>query len=141
MFDPTDLKIIQLLQENSRMNLKELGEKVHLTGQAIGKRIHKLEEAGVIKKYTIDIDRSKFEGSILTIVTLFLKASYHIQIQEFFRKTDAITEMYHVSGDGCYIMIIHASSHQQLEKILSRILNYGDYRINTVINKIEKKKE
>lgn len=50
MFDSTDFKIIQLLQENARMNSKEIGEIVHLTGQAVGKRINKLEEAGVISK-------------------------------------------------------------------------------------------
>nr|MCX3331078.1 winged helix-turn-helix transcriptional regulator [Bacillus pacificus] len=51
MFDSTDFKIIKLLQENARMNWKEIGERVHLTGQAVGKRINKLEEAGVIQKY------------------------------------------------------------------------------------------
>ena len=86
MFDSTDFKIIQLLQENARMNWKEIGEIVHLTGQAVGKRIHKLEEAGVIQKYTINIDRAKLEGSIMTFVTLFLHAPhYHNQIQKFLK--------------------------------------------------------
>lgn len=142
MFDSTDFKIIQLLQENARMNWREIGEIVHLTGQAVGKRINKLEEAGVIQKYTIDIDRAKLEGSIMTFVTLFLYAPhYHIQIQSFFEKTDVITEMYRISGDGCYIMILHTSSHQQLEETLADVLHYGDYRINTVIKTYEKKKE
>lgn len=142
MFDSTDFKIIQLLQENARMNWKEIGEIVHLTGQAVGKRINKLEEVGVIQKYTINIDRAKLEGSIMTFVTLFLHAPhYHNQIQNFFEKTDVITEVYRISGDGCYVMTLHTSSHQQLEEALADVLHYGDYRINTVIKTMEKKKE
>ncbi len=142
MFDSTDFKIIQLLQENARMNWREIGEIVHLTGQAVGKRINKLEEAGVIQKYTIDIDRAKLEGSIMTFVTLFLHAPhYHNQIQSFFEQTDVITEMNRTSDNGCYIMIIHTAWHQQLEETLADVLHYGDYRINTVIKTMEKKKE
>lgn len=48
--------------------------------------------------------------------------------------------MYRISGDGCYIMILHTSSHQQLEETLADVLHYGDYRINTVIKTIEKRK-
>ena len=54
---------------------------------------------------------------------------------------DLITEMYRISGDGCYIMVLHTSSHQQLEETLAHVLHYGDYRINTVIKTYEKKKE
>ena len=39
MFDSTDFKIIKLLQENARMNWKEIGEIVHLTGQALGNEL------------------------------------------------------------------------------------------------------
>lgn len=53
---------------------------------------------------------------------------------------DVITEMYRISGDGCYVMTLHTSSHQQLEEALADVLHYGDYRINTVIKTIEKKK-
>ena len=53
---------------------------------------------------------------------------------------DLITEMYRISGDGCYIMVLHTSSHQQLEETLAHVLHYGDYRINTVIKTYEKRK-
>ena len=48
--------------------------------------------------------------------------------------------MYRISGDGCYVMTLHTSSHQQLEETLADVLHYGDYRINTVIKTMEKRK-
>ena len=48
--------------------------------------------------------------------------------------------MYRISGDGCYVMTLHTSSHQQLEETLADVLHYGDYRINTVIKTMEKER-
>ncbi|MER1293384.1 winged helix-turn-helix transcriptional regulator, partial [Bacillus sp. C1(2022)] len=51
MLDHTDKQIIEELSKNSRMTMKELGEKVHLTGQAASARVAKLEDQGVIEGY------------------------------------------------------------------------------------------
>lgn len=50
MVDKIDLEILNWLQQDSRMQWKEIGEKVHLTGQAVAARIRKLEEMGVIER-------------------------------------------------------------------------------------------
>ncbi|HFG7468189.1 TPA: Lrp/AsnC family transcriptional regulator, partial [Acinetobacter baumannii] len=47
--DPIDLKIIALLKQDSRLTNKEIGQRVHRTGQAVGARIAQLMDAGVIK--------------------------------------------------------------------------------------------
>ncbi|HBB6783271.1 TPA: Lrp/AsnC family transcriptional regulator, partial [Enterococcus faecium] len=44
MLDQTDINIIEELSKNSRITMKELGEKVHLTGPAVSARVTKLEE-------------------------------------------------------------------------------------------------
>lgn len=48
MLDNTDLAIIRLLAEDSRRQWKDIGAKVHLTGQAVAARVRALEEDGVI---------------------------------------------------------------------------------------------
>lgn len=53
MLDHTDMQILEELSQNSRITMKELGEKVHLTGQAAASRVAKLEDNGVIEGYTI----------------------------------------------------------------------------------------
>ncbi len=44
--DPIDLKIIALLKQDSRLTNKEIGQRVHRTGQAVGARIAQLMDAG-----------------------------------------------------------------------------------------------
>lgn len=65
MLDQTDLAILKLLQQNSRMQWREIGEQVHLTGQAVGHRIRKMEEQGII-----EADRISGEGCYLLKVNV-----------------------------------------------------------------------
>ena len=46
-----DLKLLYFLDQNSRATKKELGRKVGLTEQAIGYKINKLKEEGIIKNF------------------------------------------------------------------------------------------
>ncbi|MBR5738798.1 MAG: winged helix-turn-helix transcriptional regulator, partial [Lachnospiraceae bacterium] len=57
--DQTDLKIINALSDNARVSASELSEKVNLSVSAVIERIRKLENAGVIKKYTTILDVQK----------------------------------------------------------------------------------
>ncbi len=47
MLDQTDLEILRLLAEDSRLQWKTIGERVHLTGQAVAARIRKMEDLGI----------------------------------------------------------------------------------------------
>lgn len=39
--DSIDFQILQLLNKNARIQWKEIGGKIHMTGQAVGNRIKK----------------------------------------------------------------------------------------------------
>ena len=54
--DATDAAILELLQENCKRPLAAIGEKVGLSAPAVVDRIHKLEEAGVIRSYAAILD-------------------------------------------------------------------------------------
>ena len=49
--DITDYKIIEILQEEGRISMKDLGKIVGLTSPAVSERVKRLEEAGVIEGY------------------------------------------------------------------------------------------
>ena len=68
MLDNTDYQILNELTQNSRMTMKELGQKVHLTGQATATRVAKLEDSGVIEGYTIKVNDTKLGYNIHVII-------------------------------------------------------------------------
>ncbi len=56
-FDRVDIKIIDLLQENARISLKDIASRVYLTSPAVSARIAKLERFGIIEGYHASVNR------------------------------------------------------------------------------------
>ena len=72
-FDNNDLKILSLLQENSRYPLKYLSEQVQLSSPAISTRIERLEKKGVIEGYNASIDPATLGFKITAFINLSLE--------------------------------------------------------------------
>lgn len=66
----TDLKIIELLKGNGRMQWREIGEEVHLSGPGVANRIQRLEKTGVIKRFTVETDGAKMGAPIRAYITV-----------------------------------------------------------------------
>ena len=137
MIDQTDLHIIYLLMGDARMQWREIGEQVHLTGQAVANRIRKMEDLGIIEGYTVRINESKLGKSIIAYVTVFMKTTDHNAFHKYINQTDAIAEANQISGEGCYLLKLNISSQDELLKSLNDILHYGNYRVNLSIGKIK----
>ena len=67
--DKIDLQILSLLQENARIPLKKLAEKVFLSSPATAARIERLERAGIITSYTAKIDLKKIVDDVIIMNT------------------------------------------------------------------------
>lgn len=137
IIDQTDLEILKLLGENSRIQWKELGQKIHMTGQAVGNRIRRLEDLGIIEQYTITINRIKLGQLVTAFVTVFVKTANHQEFKNFFHEEGAISEVHRISGEGCYLLKTHFASNEELDNLLERLLKYGNYRVNLSIGKIK----
>lgn len=71
--DETDLSILRLLQQNARMTVKELAEKVHLSPTPVHERVRRLERSGVIKQYVAILDATKVGRSLMVICYVSLQ--------------------------------------------------------------------
>lgn len=134
--DQIDFQILRILQENSRKSWKEIGELLHMSGQGIGNRIHRMENEGVIEKFTVIINDAKIGKTIQAFITVFMKTTAHHHFHSYIRKNPAIIEAHKISGEGCYLLKASVSSHEELNAMLDDILKYGNYRVNLSIGKI-----
>ena len=73
VLDKTDLIILNLLQQNARVTVKEIAEKVHLSTTPVHERIKRLENTGVIKQYAALVDHSKVKKGLMVICYVSLK--------------------------------------------------------------------
>jgi Lrp/AsnC family leucine-responsive transcriptional regulator len=136
MLDKTDMLILDELSQNSRITMKELGEKVHLTGPATSARVAKLEESGVIEGYSIKVNNVKLGYSTHAFITIFNKNDYHQPFLSFIKTQEQyVLNNYKISGDGCYLLECRFPSNELLDKFLMELNKYTNYKLSIVINK------
>ncbi|WP_379359488.1 MULTISPECIES: Lrp/AsnC family transcriptional regulator [unclassified Paenibacillus] len=137
MIDHIDLEIISLLRQNARMQWKQIGEVVHMTGAAVANRIQRLEDFGIIEGYSVKIDEKKIGNIYTAFVIVMMKDYQHTKFQEFIKEREEIKEAHRVSGDPCFILKVEVAEHLQLSRLLDEILIYGNYRINISMGKFK----
>lgn len=136
MLDPTDVKIIDELTRNSRITMKELGEKVHLTGQAVSARVAKLEDNGIIEGYTIKVNQVRMGYSVHAVIHILTKTTNHQPYLSFLKKQQAyVMNNYKVSGESCYLLECRFPSNEILDEFLTGLSNYVSYKLSIVIKK------
>lgn len=136
MLDRTDLLIIEELTKNSRITMKELGEKVHLTGPATSARVAKLEESGVIEGYTIKVNQVKLGNYIHAFITIITQDINHQPYLSFIKIHERYVENnFKISGDGCYLLECHFPSNEQMNQFLEQLNKHANYKLSIVIHK------
>lgn len=137
MLDDTDMQILNLLKENSRIQWQEIGEKVHLTGQAVRNRINRMEKLDVIEGYTVKINSAMLGKKITAFITVFMKTADHAAFQKYIHNNLLITAANRISGEGCYLLKVTATEQKDLVELLDEILRFGNYKVNISIEKVK----
>ncbi|MEO1769264.1 Lrp/AsnC family transcriptional regulator [Candidatus Enterococcus ferrettii] len=130
--DQLDEAILQILAADSRLTNKEIGEQVHLTGQAVGNRITKLKEQGMLKKFTVAINYSDKQ-----FIRLFMKSANFAAVEATVNRFKEVEEFYKVSGQACYVVVAHFTKNQ-LNQFVEDISKWARYSVETVL--IDKRK-
>ncbi|MFI8066258.1 Lrp/AsnC family transcriptional regulator, partial [Acinetobacter baumannii] len=126
--DPIDLKIIALLKQDSRLTNKEIGQRVHRTGQAVGARIAQLMDAGVIKNYTIAVQYRHKQFIHLHLNEL---RSFE-EIENLVKQYEQIDECFKVMGNACYMIVSHFEP-AELNAFIEVLSKWCRYSVETVI--------
>lgn len=119
--DKFDLRILDVLQRNSRATLQEVSEQVGLSPTPCWNRVKKMEAAGVIQRYTIKIDQAALGYADTVIVQLTLNSHTDSMIEDFGKAIEGIPEVleaFLVSGDYDYIVRIAVRDTRDYERLL-----------------------
>ena len=116
--------------------MKELGEKVHLTGPATSARVARLEDLEVIEAYTIKVNRVKLGFNIHAFITIITESIFHQPYLSFLKMQEKyLINNYKISGDGCYILECKFPSTELMSQFLKELNDYANYKLSIVIDK------
>lgn len=107
MLDATDLVMLRILEENARISVKDLAEKVHLSATPVHERLRRLEATGVIKSYSAVLDARKLGKSLMVICYVSLKQHSKKAGTQFIRDIqamDAVVECLTISGNFDFML-------------------------------------
>lgn len=143
--DSKDLAIIEILQKDSTVSVKEIGERVGLSFTPTYERIKNLEKGQVITKYVALVDRFKIGIQIVVYCNVTLKEQSKSALDSFESTITAITEVQEVislSGNYDYMLKIVAedikSYNNFVVNVISNIPNIGQYHSSIVLNEAKK---
>ncbi len=136
--DDIDLRILHALLDNALLTHKEIGKIVHLTGQAVGARVRKLEDLGVIDGYTLRWNPEKVGIHVHAFLIMFMNSNQsHQAFRNFVHLTESVQEVHRVGGEGCYWLRIRTNDSLELNKLLEEVLKYGNYKLSLSIEQIK----
>jgi len=126
--DEISLKILALLQENARLSFTEIGNKIGMTSSSVAERVKKLEESGVIQKYTTNIDAEKLGFPIMAIVMLSCSGAYTPKEQtivNMLSKYYQVVECLRISGKNDFLIKVIVQSMDEFKSINNELGNFG----------------
>jgi DNA-binding Lrp family transcriptional regulator len=144
--DKTDLKILKILQENSKITNLDLSKKIGLSPAPTLERVKKLEQSGVILSYHAKVDSKAIGLNISTYVLVSLAWQKPNALDNFITKVksiDEITECYIITGDADFILKIVCKDIETYEKLLFKTLSQIEEieRLKTLMTLSKVKKE
>jgi Lrp/AsnC family transcriptional regulator for asnA, asnC and gidA len=123
MLEEKDKKILRELMKNGRISFADLGRKCHMTRQSVFSRIKSLRHRGIIKNFTVNLDKKKLGLSIAAYILINaepLRAFKKESMKELLNLPQ-IMEIHHIFGRYSYIMEVRAKDLDELTTIIKKI--------------------
>jgi DNA-binding Lrp family transcriptional regulator len=126
--DEKDKKILEMLIEDSRRPYHEIGTEVGLSESTIRKRVIKLQEDGVIEKFTIKVCREE-ERCIIAFITLIPKNES--EIKDLLRETQILPqceEVFFLAGQCGVLIKVNVPEITELDALIESFRGRSDVR-------------
>ncbi|MGG7519674.1 Lrp/AsnC family transcriptional regulator [Allorhizobium undicola] len=123
--DQIDRRLIELLVDDSRRSLAEIGEGVGLSPSSVNDRVKRLVQQGVVKRFTVEVDH----GKLGLPITAFIFVQLHSEASEegfraFSGSHAAVEECHHLTGGWSYLLKLRLRDLQEIETFLLEIKSH-----------------
>jgi DNA-binding Lrp family transcriptional regulator len=121
--DQKDLAILKLLQQNARITVKEISDRIHLSTTPVYERIKRMEDTGVIKQYATLVDNAKIKKALMVICYVSLKQHNKTAGAKFIKtimEMNEVIECYNISGEFDFM----------LKVVVENMDAYYDFHVN-----------
>lgn len=116
--DAHSMRILRELYKNSKITYKELAEKVGITTTACYRRVRELEDRGIIKAYTIEVDAKKLGFPIKVLIEVKTRTGVSTEIVKVLGTHPNILKIYGVTGEQDAVIEAYFQSIEEMDSFL-----------------------
>ena len=137
MVNGVDIQIINLLKINARSSFAEIGRKIGLSPSSVRERIQKLEDLGVIKSFSIQVDHTLIGNGLEVFILLKIfdgKLKYILSEIDSFQE---VQEVYRITGPYNIHMRAVLRNQLHLQQFIDKLINYGNPTTLLILSELE----
>ncbi|MHA1195072.1 MAG: Lrp/AsnC family transcriptional regulator [Promethearchaeota archaeon] len=126
--DEKDRRILEMLIEDSRRPYREIAEEIGLSESTVRKRVIRMQQEGIIEKFTIKICRED-ERCIIAFITLMPKNQS--EIKELLRETQLLPqceEVYFLAGECGILIKVNVPEITELDALIENFRGRSDVK-------------
>jgi Lrp/AsnC family transcriptional regulator, leucine-responsive regulatory protein len=121
--DNLDRRLLNLLQDNSKLSMKELGSMVGLSVTPTFERIKRYEKSGIIEKYVVILNKDKIGKGLTVYCNITLKEQSKAVLENFEKEVSTLSEVIE-------IVCVSGVYDYQLKIVSNDMKSYNDFVIN-----------
>jgi Lrp/AsnC family transcriptional regulator, leucine-responsive regulatory protein len=130
MIDNIDREILNIIQQDARTSNADIARQVELAPSAVLERIRKLEERGVIRGYSADIDPKVLDYGLTAIIAV-RTSECGAGVGEQLAAIPGVQEVHEVAGDDCFYIKVRTHDTESLGVLLREKIKAVDNIVNT----------
>jgi Lrp/AsnC family leucine-responsive transcriptional regulator len=124
LLDPIGWRILAELQNDARIHFSELGRRAGLSTPAVIERVHRMEEAGIITGYRVEIDRQKVGRPVCAYIRVRVTGDSISHVIAIARAMPEVYECHHIAGEDTFLLKVCVPSSEALENIIKKFMPY-----------------
>ncbi|MEL7221322.1 MAG: Lrp/AsnC family transcriptional regulator [Bacteroidota bacterium] len=143
--DTTDKQLLEILQQDAKINVKAVAAKLELTKTPVYDRIRKYEKEGVIEKYVAVLNRAKLKNAMVIFCSVSLESQKREEIEKFSTAIEDIPEViecYLMGGANDFLLKVIVEDlqayHQFSTGKLAAIPNVSQIKSTFVLNEVKR---
>ncbi|MCO5175586.1 MAG: Lrp/AsnC family transcriptional regulator [Thermomicrobiales bacterium] len=134
LIDSLTWDLLRALDENARMSYKELACRVGLSAPAVADRLRRLEDAGIIRGYRVELNPERLGMPVHAILRMSKLTSRCTRVADVLLGIPEILECHRVTGADAFYMQVSVASIGHLEELVDRLMPYGQITTSLVFS-------
>jgi len=118
--------ILAELQENARISTAELARRVGLSPTATAERLRQMEENGIVRSYTVEIDREALGLEVLAFIRMSCAGQNYRRFIDYVQTLEEVRECHHLTGGDDFLLKVTTNNMANMEALIEALLPYGN---------------